>query len=165
MRIGKLTLAASAALFVATAAAADGGVDGGQTATDAHPDAAAIVEGRQAAMRMGGALIGSIKSAIDRGDDVKTQAFAARSLVGWARAIPGIFPAGTFVPPTDALSTAWSDPVGFKGKAENFQIAAGLLAKAAAAGDKEGFASAWGQVRTTCGACHDGYKKPDAPRP
>ncbi|MEI9851230.1 MAG: cytochrome c [Sphingomonas sp.] len=156
MRIGNLALAISAVALAASAASARGG----QAATAPAADPAGVIAGRQAGMRMSAALMASIKSAIDRGDDVRPQGFAAGAIVGWAKAIPGMFPEGSFAPPTEALSTVWSDPVGFKGKAENYQIAAGLLAKAAAAGDREGFASAFGQVRGTCAACHDIYKKP-----
>ncbi|MCW3838212.1 cytochrome c [Sphingomonas canadensis] len=158
MRTDKLILAGAAALFAL--GAANAGVR--QTAPDAAPppNTAALIEGRKVAMRMSGALMGSIKGAIDRGDDVKTQGFAARSLAGWAKAIPGMFAEGSFLPPSEALATVWSNPVGFKAKAESFQIAANLLAGAAAAGDKDGFASAFGQVRATCEGCHTGFKKP-----
>lgn len=154
MRIGTIALAASAALLVTTAASA-----GGHPAA-AGPDLSGVVKGRQAGMRMSGALMASMKGAIDRGDDVKTQTFAARSMSGWAAAVPGMFPEGSNIAPTEAMGTVWSDWAGFKAKADAYAAATGKLAAAAQAGDKAAFAAAWGEVRGTCGACHDAYKQP-----
>jgi cytochrome c556 len=148
MRYGLAALAAAAMVF-ATAAASAGG----------KQDAANVIAGREAAMLMSGALMGSMKGAIDRGDDVKTQAFATRALVFWAKSVPGMFPAGS--EGGDALPAIWSDRAGFEAKAAAYAAAAAKLADAAKAGDKAGFATAWGEVRTTCGGCHDSYKKPD----
>jgi cytochrome c556 len=157
MRIGSIALAASAILFATAAASASGGASGGKPAAS---DPVGIVKGRQAGMRLSAALMGGIKGAIDRGDDVKTQAFAAGSIANWAAAIPGLFPEGSNVPPTGALPTVWSDAPGFAAKAAAYQAAATKLADAAKAGDKAAFAAAFGEVRASCGGCHEGYKKP-----
>lgn len=151
MRIGTIALAASA-LLLATAAASAGG--------PAPASPVDIVKGRQAGMMMSGAMMGGIKGAIDRGDDVKTQAFAARSIAAWAAAIPGMFPEGTNIAPTGALPAVWSDAPGFAAKAAVYQAAATKLAEAAKAGDKAAFAAAFGEVRASCGGCHETYKKP-----
>jgi cytochrome c556 len=149
MRIGTAALAMAAMVFVgATAHAGEGS------------DASATIAGREAGMRMSGAIMGNMKAVIDAGGDVKTQGFAARSLAGWAKAIPGMFPAGS--EGGDALPTVWSDRAGFEARAAAYAAAAGRLADAAKAGDAAGFAAAWSEVRTACGACHDSYKKPDA---
>ena len=148
MRYGLGALAAAAMVFATAAASAGDG-----------KDASGTIAGREAAMMMSGALMGSMKGAIDRGDDVKSQGFAARTLAGWAKAIPGMFPAGS--EGGDALPAVWSDRAGFEAKATAYAAAATKLADAAKAGDKPGFAAAWGEVRTACGACHDSYKKPD----
>lgn len=153
MRIGTIALAASALLLAATAASA-----GGHSA--AGPDYAGVIKGRQAGMRMSAALAGSIKGAIDRGDDVKTQASAARALAAWASAVPGMFPEGSDTAPTEALPAVWSDWAGFKARADGYAAATAKLAAAAQAGDKDAFAAAFGEVRGACGACHDSYKKP-----
>jgi cytochrome c556 len=153
MRIGSIALAASAILFVTAAASASGG-------KPAAGDPAGIVKGRQAAMRMSGAVMGGIKGAIDRGDDVKGQAFAAGSIANWAAAIPGMFPEGSNVAPTGALPAVWSDAPGFAAKAAAYQAAATKLADAAKAGDKAAFAAAFDEVRGSCKGCHDSYKKP-----
>jgi cytochrome c556 len=155
MRIGTIALAASAVLLAASAASA-----GGHPA--AGPDYSGVVKGRQAGMRMSGALVGGIKGAIDRGDDVKTQASAARALASWAAAVPGMFPEGSNVPPTEAQPAVWSDWAGFKAKADAYAAATAKLSAAAQAGDKDAFAAAFGEVRGACGACHDSYKKADA---
>lgn len=153
MRVGTFALAASALVFVSVAASASGGGALGANPVD-------IVKGRQASMRMSGALLGSMKGAIDRGDDVKGLAFGARSLASWAAAIPGMFPAGTDVPPSGALPSVWTDAPGFAAKAAAYQTAATKLAEAAGAGDKAAFAAAFDEVRGTCKGCHDGFKKP-----
>lgn len=153
MRIGTIALAGSAILFVTAAASANGGAP-------AASDPAAIVKGRQAGMRMSAAVMGGLKGAIDRGDDVKALAFPAGSIANWAAAIPGMFPEGSNVAPTGALPAVWSDAPGFAAKAAAYQAAATRMADAARAGDKPAFAAAFDEVRGACKGCHDMYKKP-----
>jgi cytochrome c556 len=157
MRIGTLALTASAILFAGAAASASGGGHHGAVALGADPSG--IVKGRQAGMRMSAALMGSFKAALDRGDDVKTLAFPAKAVASWAESVPGMFPEGTNVAPTEALPTVWSDAQGFTEKAIAYQTATGKMAAAAAAGDKAAFTAAFGEARAACGACHSGYKK------
>ena len=152
MRIATLALTASAILLATSVASASGG----KPAAGADP--VSIVKGRQAGMRMSGAIMGGIKGAIDRGDDVKGQAFAARSLSGWAASIPGMFPEGSNVPPTGALPSVWSNPTGFAAQAAAYQAAADKMATAAQAGDKAAFAAAFQEVRGACSACHSDFK-------
>jgi cytochrome c556 len=159
MRIGTIALAASALLLATTAASAGGHAAAGRPEL-AGPDLSGVVKGRQAGMRMSGAIMASIKGAIDRGDDVKTQAFAARSLAGWANALPGMFPEGTNIAPTEVMPAIWTDWAGFKAKSDAYVAATAKLVAATQSGDKAAFAAAWGEVRTTCGACHDAYKQP-----
>ena len=156
MRAGTLMLAATAMAFTGVAV----------SAKDAkpNPDAAGIVAGRQAAYLMSGATFGAMKGAIDKGVDVKTQAFAARGLARWAKAIPGMFPAGTNIAPTNALPNVWSDRAGFETKAADYAAAADKLAGFAKAGDAVGFATQWAETGKTCKACHDTYRKPDEPK-
>jgi cytochrome c556 len=151
MRYGTAALAAAAIMF-ATAAASAG----------EDKPAAGVIEGRQAAMRMSGAVLGAMKGAIDRGDDVKNQGFPASALASWAKAIPGMFPAGSAGPDSGALPAVWSDRAGFEAAAAAYAAAAGKLGDAARAGDTAAFAAAWTQVRATCGGCHDKYKQSDA---
>lgn len=150
MRYQIAALAAAAALL-ATAAAArapDGGTSG-------------FVAGRQAGMRMSGTIMGGIKAALDRGDDVKTLGFPARSIESWAKAIPGMFPEGSGGAPSEAAPTVWSDRAGFEAQAGAYAAAAGKMADAAKAGDANAFAAAFGEARASCGGCHMKYKLPD----
>lgn len=151
----KTTLAlAGAALLLGSAMAS---ARGSHAVADPQSE---IISGRKAAFLMSGALFGSIKGAIDRGDDVKTQAFAARSLARWAAALPGMFPAGSLSESSDALPVIWSDRAGFEARAAAYAEAATKLADLAKAGDKPGFAAQWTAVRATCSSCHDTYRKP-----
>lgn len=136
------------------------------TATWAAPEAAdpaPVIAGRQATFRLSGAVLGEMKGAIDRGDDVTTQTFPANALANWAKALPGMFPAGSGVAPSKALSTIWSDRAGFEKAAADYNAAAVKLAGLAKAGDKPGFAAQWGELRSTCNACHKIYRQPDPP--
>ena len=105
-----------------------------------------------------------MKAVIDAGGDVKTQAFAARSLAGWGHALPGLFPVGSDGGTTKALPTVWSDWPGFSKAAMTYETEATKLADLAKAGDQPGFAAQWSVVRGTCSACHDVYRLPDKPR-
>ena len=131
----------------------------GQQATTVPQDARSIVEARRAAYMMSGANMAAMKRAIDAGEDVRPLTFAARSLAGWALALPGMFPKGSDVAPSVALPAVWSDRAGFEAKAADYAAAADRLAKLAAANDKQGFAEQWAVVRKSCADCHAGYKK------
>jgi len=162
MRITTLALGAAAALFVTMAATAQGShaVAAAPTATTADANAD-LIAGRRAAFLLSAALTGQIKGAVDRGDDPKTVGFAARALANWAKAIPGMFPAGSTAPTSDALPTIWSDRAGFEARAADYAAAATKLADLAKAGDKPGFAAQFGELGKACKACHDSYRKPD----
>jgi cytochrome c556 len=162
MRLGTWAMAGAALLLGTAVASASGGKP---VAAPAPADASGAIAGRQAAFRLSGALFGSIKGAIDRGDDVKTQAFAARAIAGWAKAIPGMFPAGSDIAPSGAAPTVWTDRAGFEAKAADYAAAAGKLADLAKAGDKAGFATQYAEVGKTCGACHSTYRKQEEHRP
>ena len=127
---------------------------GGDAAGDA------LVPARQAAFRLSGATFGNMKAAIDRGDDVKTLIFPAKSLAAWAHNLPAMFPAGSDGVPTKALPNVWSDRPGFIKAAATYAEAADKLAALVAAGDKPGVAAQWTATRATCKACHDTYHTP-----
>lgn len=150
MRIGTAALAAAGLLLIGAAAHAGEGAD-----------TSGVIEGRQAGMMLSGALMGQIKGAIDRGDDLKSLGFATRALANWARAVPGMFPEGSVEGDTDALPAVWTDRAGFEAKAAAYADATAKLAELARAGDAAGFAQQFGVVRGTCQSCHDTYKKPD----
>jgi cytochrome c556 len=127
-------------------------------------DADALIAARQAAFKLSGATFGGMKATIDAGTDVKPLAFGARSLAGWAKALPGLFPKGSDGGTTKALPTVWSDPAGFAKAAALYEAEATKLADLAKAGDAPGFAAQWTVLRGTCKSCHDGYHQPEPPR-
>lgn len=115
MRTGMIAMGLAAMVLAGAAAARE-------TATPAVPavaagDAAQVIAGRRAAFLMSGALMGQIKGAIDRGDEVGKVGFAVRSIAAWAKALPGMFPAGSDAAPSEALPNVWSDRAGFEAKA------------------------------------------------
>lgn len=157
VRASKWVLAGSVMLFVAAVSQA-------ATAPKAKSiklDPETIISGRQSTFLLSGALFGGMKGAIDRGDDVKTQAFAARAIARWAKTIPAMFPEGTQSASSKALANIWTDRAGFEAKAASYAAEADKLAAMAAAGDKAGFATQWTVVRGTCSACHDSYRSKD----
>jgi cytochrome c556 len=105
--------------------------------------------------------MGNIKATIDGGGDPKSQAYAARGLARWARALPTMFPAGTAaVTPSRARPEIWANKGDFNAKAASFAAAATELAAAADSGDKEAFTAKWRATGATCGACHQLYQAP-----
>jgi cytochrome c556 len=127
---------------------------GGDSAGDS------LVPARQAAFRLSGATFGSMKAAIDRGDDLKTLVFPAKSLAAWAHSLPAMFPSGSDGAQTKALPKVWSDRPGFIKAAANYAEAADKLAALVAAGDRPGVTAQWTATRATCKACHDTYHIP-----
>ena len=126
----------------------------------ANSPASDIVQGRRAAFRLSGGILGNLKAAAARGDDLTKVAGQARALAGWARAIPGMFPAGSNVAPTEALPNVWTDRAGFATKAADYAAAADKLADLAKAGDTAGFTAQLDAVGKTCGGCHAVYRVP-----
>ena len=64
-------------------------------AAPAGPTTDQIVSARKAAMTMSLITIGDLKRRVEKGAPASEQSFLARSLANWARALPGMFPAGT----------------------------------------------------------------------
>ena len=124
---------------------------------------AEVIAARQSAFLLSAANFGSMKGAIDRGDEVKTLGFLAMAQTRWAMTLPSLFPKGTLAANSEALPIIWSDRAGFELKAKDYAIATEKLLSRARANDKAGFATQWAAVRQTCSACHDIYKKPSAP--
>ena len=136
-------------------------IAGAAGAQDARTPAADIVEGRQGAMMLSGAAMGSIKAAIDAGQPIAGQRFPTRALSRWANAVPGMFPIGSGAEAgvrTNARPEIWSDRAGFEARAADFATAADRLAELAAGDDPAAFAAQWTVVRASCQSCHDGYK-------
>jgi len=122
-----------------------------------------LVAARQAALHLSGAAMGNMKAAIDRGDDPRTQAYAARGVARWARALPTMFPPSTQgIMPSRARPEIWANKPDFEAKAAAYAAAADALAAAASGGDKAAFAAAHSATAATCKACHDLYQVPQA---
>jgi cytochrome c556 len=121
---------------------------------------AEIVAARGAAFQLSAATLGSMKRVIDADGDVKSQAFAARGLARWGRAMPALFPEVTRGLESRARPELWTGRADFTAKAAAFEAAATRLAEAAQAGDKAAFASQWQAVDASCSACHDLYRAP-----
>lgn len=122
-----------------------------------------VVAGRKAGMVLSGAAMASMKAAADAGGSVRGQAFAAGGVARWARAIPGMFPAGTSqgalgAEATGAKDGIWENRADFEAKASTFAMEAGKLADLARADDAAGFAAQWTAVRSACQSCHEVYK-------
>lgn len=122
------------------------------------PDQA--VAQRQAAFRMSAITFGALKGIADSDGDLKRAGFPASGLAAWAKALPGAFPAGSNVAPTEALPLVWSDRAGFETAAAAYQSATAKLAAAAQAGDMAAFKAAVEETGKSCGGCHDKYRKP-----
>jgi cytochrome c556 len=141
------TVIASAAVLLCLAGAA-----GAQDAASISPQQA--VAARKAGMGMSGALMSSMKAAIDAQTSPRGQAFAAASLARWARAMPGVFPAGS----SQAELGEGATGANFAARAAAFATATTRLQDLARADDAAGFAAQWTEVRAGCQACHDVYK-------
>lgn len=122
-----------------------------------------IVAARQAAFHMSGAAMGNMKAAIDQGGDVSRQAYAARGVARWARALPAMFPDSTrTVTPTRARPEIFANRADFEAKAAAYAEAATRLAEVAQSGDREAFAAQFRATGATCAACHELYQVPQA---
>lgn len=120
--------------------------------------AAEIVAARRAAMMMSGATFGALRAQANA-ENLKRAGFPARGLNAWAKAIPGMFPPGTEIPPTEALPVVWTDRAGFETAAQTLAIATSAVSQAVAANDKTAYAAALDQVGKACSGCHDKYRK------
>ena len=59
---------------------------------------------------------------------------------------------------TDALPAIWSDAEDFAAKLKAFQQSSNALRMAATRGDQDQIKAAFGEVRQSCGDCHDSYR-------
>ncbi|HEX9931360.1 MAG TPA: cytochrome c [Allosphingosinicella sp.] len=129
-----------------------------------QPGPEQIVAARQAAFHMIGAAMGNMKAAIDQGRDVAGQAYAARGVARWARALPSMFPdSARAVTPTRARPEIFANRADFEAKAAALAAAAERLAEVARSGDREAFAAQHRATAATCAACHELYQAPQAP--
>jgi len=119
----------------------------------------AIIAGRQAAYDLMAGNGAAMKATVDGGLAVKPLLPGAKGMAAWARAIPGMFPAGTDTGHnTKALPAVWSDRAGFEKSAAALATAADKLVVSANADDKAAFATAFKETTDACGACHHDYR-------
>ena len=123
-----------------------------------------IVEVRRAGMRLSAADIQLLRTAAEKGADVRPMARAARSLAEWGAVIPALFPAGTGpgTGPTRAKAEIWTNRADFEQRARTFSEAAEGLVAAAAANDMSAGAVAWDATWESCNACHRLYRSEPA---
>ena len=153
-------------LIAALALAGCVAVDNAEVAEPAPPDLTPqqIVAARQAAFHLSGAAMGNMKAAIDQGRDVAGQAYAARGVARWARALPTMFPDSTrTVTPSRARPEIFANRADFEAKAAAYAAAADRLAEVARTGDREAFAAQHRATAATCAGCHDLYQVPQSP--
>ncbi len=124
---------------------------------------AAAISARQASLDLSSITLRSMGDAIKAGREPKSQAYAAMSLAKWAKALPGMFPAGTgkgeTSADTQALAAVWQDRAGFDRAAANYVSATARLAALAGANDAAAFTKQLDEVNQACGACHAKYKE------
>lgn len=120
-----------------------------------------LVAARQAAFHLSGAAMGQMRAAIERGDDPKSQAYAARGVARWARTLPTMFPPATAaITPSRARPEIWANKPDFEARAAAYAEAAAQLAAVAESGDRDAFAAQHRATAATCKACHDLYQVP-----
>lgn len=149
----------SAFAVAASGSAALAMQQGGTTRTELTPQQ--IVAARQAAYHLSGAAMGNMKGVIDSGGDLRTQVYAARGVMRWARVLPTMFPDSTRgVGPTRARPEIWDNRADFEAKAAAYAAAATRLAEVAQSGDAAAFSAQFDATRATCQACHERYQVP-----
>ena len=139
-------------------------VDQSVEAGETRPTPQQIVAARQAALHLSGAAMGNMKAVIDAGGDVRTQVYAARGVMRWARVLPTLFPDSTRgVGPSRARPEIWDNRADFEAKAAAYAAAATRLAEVAQSGDLAAFGAQFDATRATCQACHERYHVPLIP--
>jgi cytochrome c556 len=129
-----------------------------QAATTIDPQQ--IVDARRAGMGLSAADIQLMRTAGEKGADIRPMARAARSLSAWGQVFPALFPAGTGPESvqTRARAEIWANRADFEQRARVFSEAAGRLADAAAAGDMTTGRVEWDATWEACNGCHERYR-------
>jgi cytochrome c556 len=127
-------------------------------------DPAEAIKKRQEFMKEFGGYAKAINEYLEKGvgtpEDVKAKAAEIKEE---SAEIPGLFPAGTSmddgVGKTAAKKEIWDKSDEFKAAAENVGVLAGKLEAAAATGDKQQIADAFGALgKDGCGGCHKTFR-------
>lgn len=128
-------------------------------ALPAAPTTGQLIAARQAGMHMAATLLYTgIRNGVESGADVTKLAHEPEGIALWARAIPGLFPAGSAREDSRAKPEIWANKADFDGKAADLEREATRLAELAHAGDKAGFAAQVPAVQAACAACHKAYR-------
>lgn len=75
-----------------------------------------------------------------------------------AKILPSLFPEGSDLGDTGALSNIWTDKAGFDKAAKRLEDASAALVQAAQSGDIKLIGSSIGKVGGSCKGCHDNYR-------
>ena len=124
-----------------------------------------FVDARQAGMHLGAADIQLIRTAGEKGADIRRLSGAATALSKWAAVVPTLFPAGTGpdAVETDALPEVWSNRADFEKRAQDFATASASLAQSLSDGDFAASRERWDTTWESCNACHARYRKQTPP--
>jgi len=149
--------------FIVTAALAVF-LSGGLTLQVVAQDAATTLKNRQEAMKGFGGNMKAINEFVEKGAGTAADVAAkAEAIEQGSKQIVAWFPAGTGmddgVGKTGAKKEIWDKPDEFKAAADNMGVLAGKLKEAAATGDKQQIADAFGALgKNGCGGCHQTFR-------
>ena len=159
MRIAGVGILGAAATMLLGTVGASNAKASEDAVTSAVMDAEDIVAARRAAYFLSTQAVGQIKAGIDEGGDLRRTRSGAMMLANWAKVLASMFPDGTDLDSSRALSTVWSDREGFEAKANDYREAALKLAEVAQTGDRAAANSAFMAMAGTCHACHEAYRE------
>jgi len=120
-----------------------------------------FIEARRAAFRLSAADIQLIRTAGEKGADMRMLSRPAQTLSQWATVLPTLFPAGTGPESgieTRALPAIWANRADFEQRARDYSAAATRLSESLAAGDFQASAQNWDATWQSCSACHIRYR-------
>jgi cytochrome c556 len=142
------------------------GLVSGAMRSEAAMDAKTVIEARQQAMKDNAGHMKAINGFVESGQgDAAMVAEHATAIAGIAKKIPELFPEGTSLADGHGIKTAakpeiWSDRAGFEQAAMTLGTEAEELAQAAAGGDKQAIAAAFGELgKNGCGGCHSKFRQ------
>ena len=112
-------------------------------------------------MKKQGAVMQDITTKL-RAGSLDGVAANADTLSDTAKAIPGLFPAGSTSPKSRAKPEIWQKKAEFDGYARSLDDQAKKVAGLARANNLPGTQAAVAEMgRTTCGACHNAFRGPE----
>lgn len=94
-------------------------------------------------------------------DQPNQMATHANAIAAVGAEISTLFPPGSNVDDSHALSLIWEEPEQFSEVAQNAEIATAGLAAAVASGDQQAVAQGFKVLGDACKGCHDRYREDD----